>query len=130
MFPYVERKRRVDEYGETLDVAAWLRKGRALEADAESEEVKELKRKKAEAEAKVCSHHGILNSKLTYFGQKVAPDPPSKFVTQTVELNVACKVLFVDLEGLNDGRAVKSIVPQVNPRKMVSAIPMMETLHL
>jgi cleavage and polyadenylation specificity factor subunit 2 len=25
----------------------------------------------------------------------------------------------VDMEGLNDGRAVKTIVPQVNPRKMV-----------
>lgn len=25
------------------------------------------------------------------------------------------------MEGLNDGRAVKTIVPQVNPRKMVSA---------
>ena len=24
------------------------------------------------------------------------------------------------MEGLNDGRAVKTIVPQVNPRKMVS----------
>jgi len=53
MFPYVERKRRVDEYGETLDVAAWLRKGKALEADAETEEVKELRRKKNESDAKV-----------------------------------------------------------------------------
>jgi hypothetical protein len=25
------------------------------------------------------------------------------------------------MEGLNDGRAVKTIVPQVNPRKMVTA---------
>jgi len=28
-------------------------------------------------------------------------------------------LLFVDMEGLNDGRAVKTIVPQVNPRKMI-----------
>lgn len=54
MFPYVEKKRRVDEYGETLDVGMWLRKGKALEEDAESEEVKEAKRRKAEEEAKVC----------------------------------------------------------------------------
>jgi cleavage and polyadenylation specificity factor subunit 2 len=32
---------------------------------------------------------------------------------------MACRLLFVDMEGLNDGRAVKTIVPQVNPRKMV-----------
>lgn len=53
MFPYVEKKRRVDEYGETVDVGMWLRKGKALEEDAESEEVKEAKRRKEEEEAKV-----------------------------------------------------------------------------
>lgn len=54
MFPYVEKKRRVDEYGETVDVGMWLRKGKVLEEDAESDEVKEMKRKKqAEHDAKV-----------------------------------------------------------------------------
>jgi cleavage and polyadenylation specificity factor subunit 2 len=54
MFPYVERKRRVDSYGETIDVGMWLRKGKALEEDAETEEVREAKRSKlAEDEAKV-----------------------------------------------------------------------------
>lgn len=54
MFPYVEKKRRVDEYGETVDVGMWLRKGKALEEDAESEETKEARRRKEEEEAKVC----------------------------------------------------------------------------
>lgn len=54
MFPYVEKKRRVDEYGETIDVGMWLRKGKVLEEDAESDEVKEMKRRKqAEEDAKV-----------------------------------------------------------------------------
>ena len=53
MFPYVEKKRRVDDYGETIDVGMWLRKGKALEEEAETEEVKDLKRKAAEEEAKV-----------------------------------------------------------------------------
>jgi cleavage and polyadenylation specificity factor subunit 2 len=34
-------------------------------------------------------------------------------------VQLACRLLFIDLEGLNDGRAVKTIVPQVNPRKMI-----------
>ncbi|CAK5275400.1 unnamed protein product [Mycena citricolor] len=56
MFPYVEKKRRVDEYGETVDVAMWLRKGRVLEEEAESEEVKNYRKKKqAEDEAKARS---------------------------------------------------------------------------
>ena len=53
MFPYVEKRRRVDEYGEVLDVGMWLRKGKALEEDAQDEDMKELKRLKAEEEAKV-----------------------------------------------------------------------------
>jgi len=54
MFPYVEKKRRVDEYGETIDVGMWLRKGRALEEAAESDEIKDYKRKlQQEEEAKV-----------------------------------------------------------------------------
>ncbi|KAJ6598875.1 beta-lactamase-like protein [Mycena vulgaris] len=102
MFPYVEKKRRVDEYGETVDVAMWLRKGRVFEEEAETDETKDFKRRKlAEEEAKAIQ------------------EPPSKFVTSTVEVQMACRLLFVDMEGLNDGRAVKTIVPQVNPRKMI-----------
>lgn len=54
MFPYVEKKRRVDEYGETIDVGMWLRKGKVLEEDAESEETKEMKqRQQVDDDAKV-----------------------------------------------------------------------------
>ncbi|KIK43361.1 hypothetical protein CY34DRAFT_803861 [Suillus luteus UH-Slu-Lm8-n1] len=101
MFPYVEKKRRVDEYGETIDVGMWLRKGKVLENEAEDEATREARRNQAE-------------------GETEAPrEPPSKFVTSEVEIQLACRLLFVDMEGLNDGRAVKMIVPQVNPRKMI-----------
>jgi len=103
MFPYVDKKRRVDEYGETIDVGMWLRKGKALEEEAESEDVKDYKRRAlAEEDAK-----------------KAIREPPSKYVTNEVEIQLACRLLFIDMEGLNDGRAVKTIVPQVNPRKMI-----------
>ena len=124
MFPYVERKRRVDSYGETIDVGMWLRKGKALEEDAESEEVREAKRSRlADDEAKVTPsgnaffcHLFVLTSRSL---QKTIVEPPSKFVSHNVEVRLACKLCFVDMEGLNDGRALKTIVPQVNPRKMV-----------
>ncbi|KAJ8698469.1 hypothetical protein PTI98_005175 [Pleurotus ostreatus] len=100
MFPYVERKRRVDEYGETIDVATWLRKGKILEEEAESDEAK-AKKREADEEA------------------KVVKEPPSKFISSEIEIQPACRLLFVDMEGLNDGRAVKHIVPKINPRKMI-----------
>ena len=56
MFPFVERKgRRVDVYGEGIDVGAWVRKGREIEEDQESDEVKEAKRKQKEEEEKAVS---------------------------------------------------------------------------
>ncbi|KIY49386.1 hypothetical protein FISHEDRAFT_41247 [Fistulina hepatica ATCC 64428] len=103
MFPYVEKKRRVDEYGETIDVGMWLRKAKIFDADAETDEAKELRRRHQEKE----------DAKVSQL------EPPSKFITTEVEVQCACRLLFVDLEGLNDGRAVKTIVPQVNPRKMI-----------
>ncbi|TFK43712.1 beta-lactamase-like protein [Crucibulum laeve] len=103
MFPYVEKKRRVDDYGETIDVGMWLRKGKVLEEEAESEEMKDYKRRtQAEEDA-----------------QNAVKEPPSKYVTSEIEVQLACRLLFVDMEGLNDGRAVKTIVPQINPRKMI-----------
>ncbi|KAF8897717.1 beta-lactamase-like protein [Infundibulicybe gibba] len=104
MFPYVEKKRRVDEYGETIDVGMWLRKGKVLEEDAESDELKDYRRRKEEEEE----------------AKKAIREPPSKFVSSEIEVQMACRLLFVDMEGLNDGRAVKTIVPQINPRKMVN----------
>ena len=53
MFPYVEKKRRVDEYGETIDVGMWLRKGKVLEEDLAKEETGDF-RNQAEEDAKVC----------------------------------------------------------------------------
>lgn len=53
MFPYVEKKRRVDDYGELLDVEMWLRKGKALEDKQENDELKELKKIKADEEVNV-----------------------------------------------------------------------------
>lgn len=53
MFPYVEKRRRVDEYGETIDVGLWLRKGKVFEEEAESDEVKINRKKHEEVEAKV-----------------------------------------------------------------------------
>lgn len=63
MFPYVEKKRRVDEYGETVDVGMWLRKGKVLEEDAESDEVKEMKRRQqADEDARVRRSEMVLYS--------------------------------------------------------------------
>jgi cleavage and polyadenylation specificity factor subunit 2 len=56
MFPFAERRgRKLDAYGEGLDVGAWVRKGREIEEEGETEEVREAKKRKVEEEErKVC----------------------------------------------------------------------------
>ncbi|KAJ8086856.1 hypothetical protein PM082_005681 [Marasmius tenuissimus] len=100
MFPYVEKKRRVDEYGETIDVGMWLRKSKILEEEA-TDDPNDPRRKLAEKD------------------ERQALEPPSKFVSSEVEVQMACRLLFVDMEGLSDGRAIKTIIPQISPRKMI-----------
>lgn len=59
MFPYVEKKRRVDEYGETIDVGMWMRKGKVLEeAEKEGKDVE----KQVEEEAKVKQFPHVLSN--------------------------------------------------------------------
>jgi len=128
MFPYVEKKRRVDEYGEVIDVAMWARRGRIMEEEAEDEEAKE--RKRQEEEAKVSGFFysllGLARSSPSpgLRVQKVPEEVPSKYdVSTVVEVQLACRLLFVDLEGLNDGRATKTIIPKVAPIKLVNLSP-------
>lgn len=60
MFPYVEKKRRVDEYGETIDVGMWLRKSKIFEEEAESDDIKDYRRRQAEEEMKVYCRFGHI----------------------------------------------------------------------
>ena len=55
MFPYVEKKRRVDEYGEVIDVAMWVRRGKIMEEEAEDEEAKDRKRLDEESKVRTSS---------------------------------------------------------------------------
>ena len=67
MFPYVEKKRRVDEYGEVIDVAMWVRRGKIMEEEAEDEEAKDKKRQ--DEESKVCTSSllaALRSSHLSY----------------------------------------------------------------
>ncbi len=44
---------------------------------------------------------------------------PTKYVESTVNLQVACKLMFVDCAGLSDGDSVKHLVKKVEPRCVV-----------
>ncbi|SPO23611.1 related to CFT2 - subunit of the mRNA cleavage and polyadenlylation factor [Ustilago trichophora] len=111
LFPAIERKRMVDGFGEVTDVARWLSRRRAVEA-AESAAADPLSESAAlTAEAK--------RKKAAEEEARAAAAIPSKFITELVDLVISCKVAFIEMTGLNDGRALKTLIPQLHPRRLI-----------
>ncbi|EGG03329.1 uncharacterized protein MELLADRAFT_90299 [Melampsora larici-populina 98AG31] len=103
MFPFVDRRRKVDAYGEMLNVDEWLRRGDSVQESTIKNENVGKKRKWEEGEE----------------GEDGVEEPPHKFVSETEEVKVVCKVLLIDLEGKADGRALQTIIPHINPKTVV-----------
>lgn len=103
MFPYIAKGRKVDSFGEGLDVGQWIRKGREIEEDGETEEVRAAKRRRAVEEERA----------------KQAPEPPSKFVSSTVGVDLHASIAYIDMAGVHDGQAIRTIVADLAPRKLV-----------
>ena len=106
MFPFVERRRRVDAYGEIIDVAGWLSRGKAEEAARSAVSESTLgKRKRGDDHA-----------------AKERVEAPHKYVTKRVPCVLNCSAFVVDLSGRADGKAIKSLLPYLNPKKLVSLV--------
>ncbi|KAM0790221.1 hypothetical protein ACM66B_005534 [Microbotryomycetes sp. NB124-2] len=107
MFPVVERKRRVDAYGEAIDVEGWLRRGTE---DDPFGRPKELIQAQQQALGKRAREEETAEETV---------EPPHKYVVEVVQVPLRCLLLAIDMEGASDGRALKTILPQINPRKLV-----------
>lgn len=111
MFPFFERRRRVDGYGEAVDIEGWKTRNKAPE---------ELD---AAMEGQNASTGGALGKRKRGDeddeDEKLRQEPPHKFVVEDMAIQVRCKVLVVDMEGKADGRALRSILPLIEPKKLV-----------
>ncbi|CAD6912199.1 unnamed protein product [Tilletia laevis] len=108
MFPFVERKRRVDAFGEVVDVGRWLNKQRA--------EIEKQAGTKATAPE---TEEQIKQRKILADRERARLAPPTKFSSEIVEVAFRCKLAFIEMEGLNDGKAHKLLIPQLFPRRLV-----------
>lgn len=58
-------------------------------------------------------------------------EAPTKYIVNEKDVEIHCKLRYVDLEGLSDGKSIKTILPQIAPRKLVShAYQYFERLNL
>uniref|UniRef100_V5E4M5 Cleavage and polyadenylation specificity factor subunit 2 n=2 Tax=Kalmanozyma brasiliensis (strain GHG001) TaxID=1365824 RepID=V5E4M5_KALBG len=109
LFPAIERKRMVDTFGEVTDIARWLSRRRAVEA---AETVDPLS-------ADAASAAEAARKKMVAEEAARAAAIPSKYITEDVTLKLSCRVAFIEMSGLNDGRALKTLIPQLHPRRLV-----------
>lgn len=115
MFPFFERRRRVDGYGEAVDIEGWKTRNKAPE----------------EVEAAMNAENGDGAGIAGSLGKRkrgadgddddenARQEAPHKFIVEDLAIHVRCKVLVVDMEGKADGRALRSILPLIQPKKLV-----------
>ena len=99
-FPFIDRRKRFDEFGMTLKPDEFVR----VEDEIVPTRVRDSggKRKWDEVDTDV-------------------EDIPARLVRSRMAIDINVRVGYVDLEGLHDGRAAGNLLPRLNARKMVLA---------
>ncbi|KAI9362898.1 beta-lactamase-like protein [Zopfochytrium polystomum] len=96
MYPITDFRRKMDDYGEVIDPAAFVHSDARLAA-AQAEQSEEQETKIEDEEEKI----------------------PSKYITMDMNLEVRCRLHFIDFEGRADGRAIRILLPHISPRKLI-----------
>lgn len=100
MFPFVEEKIKIDEYGEIIKPEDYKIAETAPEVEDNKENV-EMKQEEA-------SHH-----------PEIAADIPTKCVQVSRTMTVNASVTYIDFEGRSDGESLQKILAQLRPRRVV-----------
>ncbi|KAJ3145453.1 cleavage and polyadenylation specificity factor subunit 2 [Geranomyces variabilis] len=100
MFPVIDTRKRVDDYGEQIDPQVYTRG----EYQYEKQQVEETEEPQPMEIDKIRPEEEQI---------------PSKYITTDIVLNVRCKVIYIDFEGRSDGQSIRNILPQVAPRKLI-----------
>lgn len=98
MFPCIENRKTVDDYGEIIDHSQYT--------TADTEPVPDMIKMDADEE-----HEAEQESD--------EEEIPSKPIVHSLKLQIQCELKYIDFEGLSDGKGVKTILQRVNPKKLI-----------
>ncbi|KAF9200337.1 cleavage and polyadenylation specificity factor subunit 2 [Haplosporangium sp. Z 27] len=134
MFPFVERKKKVDDYGESIVVEHFLsasssapqdgRDGARVGPNGEVDANGDVKMRGDDTDD--VNMGGDKDDDADAKDKWMDPDMvhpedsvPSKYTSQEEDIVVKCKVRYIDLEGRADESAMKMILEAVAPRKLI-----------
>ena len=111
MFPYLERRKKIDDYGESIQIEHYMK----------ASDLDRLQMEKGEENAEG-ANFGKEEDMVIDAVEPLLPgkdEKPMKYITTEQDVEIQCQLRYVDLEGLSDGRSMKTILPQIAPRKLV-----------
>lgn len=119
-FPFVEKRRRFDDYGEILRSDEFKR---ADEEENDIETAFASVRKGPVSTGKKRKWGEVTDTKGADDKDEEQMEDsrtvPSKLEVSEESLHLKCRLRYIDLEGLHDGTSLKNIVETINPRKLV-----------
>ena len=106
-FPFIEKKRKFDAYGEIFSLDAFAKLNDIAGAGAD---------------IKGASTTAATNrpSEIALPMELVLPPTKVKLETKSIALN--CRVKYLDLTGWHDGRGITTLIPQIAPKSLVSGL--------
>lgn len=110
MFPYLERRKKIDDYGEAIQPEHYLKA-----SDLDRMQMEDAEKNK-EAGANFSKSDPMAIDEPLLPGKV---EQPMKYITSEEDVLIDCQLRYVDLEGLSDGRSMKTILPQIAPRKLI-----------
>ncbi|KAK3819700.1 MAG: beta-lactamase-like protein [Benniella sp.] len=132
MFPYVERKKKIDDYGESIVVEHFLNassgntkdtregggRGGNLDANGDTRMGGDDDDGDTRMEDRT---EGADGNDARTDQDMIHPEDslPSKYVSSEEEVVIRCKVRYVDMEGRADESAMKTILQAIGPRKLI-----------
>ncbi|KAL0095247.1 beta-lactamase-like protein [Phycomyces blakesleeanus] len=110
MFPYLEKRKKIDDYGEAIQIEHYMKDSDLDRIQAERNTVGEGANFGKEEEMQIDIQEPLLPGR---------DQTPTKYIKNEQDIQVHCLLRYVDLEGLSDGRSMKTILPQIAPRKLI-----------
>ncbi|KAF9398389.1 cleavage and polyadenylation specificity factor subunit 2 [Mortierella sp. AD011] len=134
MFPYVERRKKIDDYGESIVVEHFLSASSGAPAEGRdgarggvngdvdtSGDVRMRGEDTDDVNMGGDKDEGAEGKDKWMDPDMIHPEDnlPSKYISEQEDVVVKCKVRYVDLEGRADESAMKMILEAVAPRKLI-----------
>ncbi|KAI8324141.1 hypothetical protein GQ54DRAFT_244893, partial [Martensiomyces pterosporus] len=115
MFPFQEKRRRVDEYGEIYDAKLYMR-----EFDQHGDEIAPDSNGPGHfaQSASGMGAAGVMGDD-DEDGDDFDDSRPTKLLKEERQVQLKCRLSFIDLEGRSDGRSVRNILVQIEPKRLV-----------